>query len=299
MKHKFRPTLTALEARLVLSTTSAAHKVATTAVVTPTPKPTAPLVPLAVASTTLTHLFEDTLGRTPDGYALAVGVPAMQAGVSMAQMTTGLVSSPEYIAQHVSATASSVANETAYVSSLYSTVLGRTADSAGLNAWVNAIETRALTLNQVAAAIVGSPEAATSSTSILVQDSFPVVATNTLTSLFEDTLGRKPDGYALAVGVPAMQGGMTVTQLTTGLVSSPEYIAQHVSATASSVANETAYVSSLYSTVLGRTADSAGLNAWVNAIETRALTLNQVAAAIVGSPEAATSSTSILVRDRL
>jgi len=180
------------------------------------------------------------------------------------------------------------------VNSLYSNVLGRSADSSGLNAWVNAIETRAMTLGQVASAIVNSPEAATSPTSILVKDSFPVLASGTMTGLYQTVLGRTPDVFGMASGTAALRNGVTVAQLTTFLVTSPEYVLSNVTVGATNIANETQYVDSLYRTVLGRAADTGGLNFWANAIDTHALTISQVASAIVNSSEAATSASSIL-----
>jgi len=101
MKHAFRPSVSSLEDRLALTGMGAAAQAT-------------PAVPLAVATTTMNHVFLDTLGRRPDAYAVATLTPAMQAGLTVAQLTTGVVSSPEYIGKNISSspTASSVANET-------------------------------------------------------------------------------------------------------------------------------------------------------------------------------------------
>ena len=296
MKRAFRPAVSPLEGRLALAAVGAAvHAGATKAVAAPA----APAVPLSMATALVDHLYRETLGRNPDGLAVAGVIPAVQAGATPAQLTTQLVSSAEFINNAIAPAASSVANESSYVADLYGTVLGRSAGAAEVNFWVNAIEARTASLGQVAAAIVGSPEAATSSASILVRNSYANIATAAMTELYQDSLGRNPDPVALSTGVAAMTAGTTMAQMTAALVSSAEYVNAHIAATASGAANQASYVAALYETVLGRSPDPAGLAAYTTAINTNAASLAQVAAAIVGSPEAATSSASILVRNAL
>ena len=169
MKRSFRPVVTALEGRLALSTASAAAASSSKTTTVATPLTPAVTVPITVAAAIMTHLYQDTLGRSPDPIAQANIMPALQTGMTMPTLITFLVTTPEYISKHISASATADANESSYVASLYTTVLGRAAEPGAVAAWVAAIDSHALTISQVAATLVNSPEAAVSPTSILVK----------------------------------------------------------------------------------------------------------------------------------
>lgn len=300
MKRAFRPLVSGLESRLVLAASGATAAVHAAASKPAAAAPAPPVVPPSMATATVDHLYRDTLGRAPDGLAISSLVPAVEAGTTTAaQLTTQLVGSAEFINNAISATASGPANAASYVSSLYVTVLGRSPSAAELGPWVNAIGSQSASLAQVAAAVVGSPEAATSTASILVRNSTANLASNALTNLYQDVLGRNPDALAVNSAVPAMQAGLTMAELATQVVSSPEFIGSVISPTGSGVANASSYVSALYATALGRSASPAELAAWVNAIGSQTASLAQVAATIVNSPEAAASPRGILARNQI
>ena len=119
-------------------------------------------------------------------------------------------------------------------------------------------------------------------------------ATNEVNSLYVTLLGRPADSVGRADDLKALQNGATVTQIADGIAQSNEFIQGNITSGGSPNANQTQLVTALYAKVLGRSADGAGLNYWVNQLNTSALTPTQVAHHFVSSTEAATSTTSVL-----
>ncbi len=200
-----------------------------------------------------------------------------------------LVSSNEFIFDNMTTGASGPANQTQYVTALYNDVLGRAPDIAGITAWLNDINYAGYSLPQVAAGIVYSPEAATSSTSITQMG--PSV---TITTLYNDLLFRAPTAAELTAGTAALKGGASIADVVNVLVTTPEFYTDNTTVGASGPANQTQYVTALYNDVLGRAPDIAGITGWLNAVNYGGSTLAKVANGIVFSTEAATSSTSII-----
>ena len=117
-------------------------------------------------------------------------------------------------------------------------------------------------------------------------------ASTALTATFQRVLGRAPDANALAFGIPAIQGGTTVRELTTLLVTSPEFLSNNTTDTSSATATRAQYVTALYKDILGRAPDAPGLTFWEGQLAS-GIGPTLVATAFVNSNEAATSPTSI------
>lgn len=91
-----------------------------------------------------------------------------------------------------------------FVSGLYQSELGRAPEAAGLKGWVDALQSNAMTQDQVRQGILGSSE-------------------NQVQDLYQGLFGRSldPDAYNWVNALES--GGMTPEQVRAGLMASPEY----------------------------------------------------------------------------
>ncbi|WP_435010811.1 DUF4214 domain-containing protein [Tundrisphaera lichenicola] len=120
------------------------------------------------------NLFQTLLDRPVNSQSFTnSAVKGLQDGsLTVAALTTTIVTSPEYIGLNITDGASGVDNQTQLVSALYDEVLGHPADAFAINFWVNQFAI-GKTPQEVASAIANSAEAATSSTSIIVENALP------------------------------------------------------------------------------------------------------------------------------
>jgi len=82
--------------------------------------------------------------------------------------------------------------------------------------------------------------------------------TTIVTKMYSDTLQRQPDAEGLTTWVTWIQTGrFTVAQVASEFYASPEYYLYHAGGT------DTAWVTQLYVTLLGRQPDASGLTMWV------------------------------------
>jgi subtilisin family serine protease len=147
----------------------------------------------------------------------------------------------------------------AYVQQLYHDLLGRTADIAGMDAWVSALEA-SLPRAQVAQAIWMSAEH----------------RGREVDTYYATYLRHAADPAGRAGWVNAFLAGATETDVIQAFVTSPEYRAEH--------AGSATYLSALYQDLLGRPADAGGLAGWVAAL-THGLSPQQVAHSLLTSAE--------------
>jgi hypothetical protein len=151
--------------------------------------------------------YQQYLGRTPDLAGLNAWVADFQTGMSYSSFLSGLLASPEYIQDQGGLGAG-------WVSSLYSGVLGRSADPSGLANWQTAIS-QGMAPGQITQDFVGSVEA----------------LDNQVTAGYQAFLGRGPDSNGLAQWVLLRQAGLSQEQLTVQLASSAEFVAKQASVT--------------------------------------------------------------------
>jgi len=79
--------------------------------------------------------------------------------------------------------------------------------------------------------------------------------------LFNAALGREPDQAGLNFWASAIKGGVSLTTLADGFLSSPEFAQRY----GSNLSND-AFVTAVYKNTLGRTPDADGLGFWVSAL---------------------------------
>jgi hypothetical protein len=204
--------------------------------------------PLAVGTPNqvyVAHVYQLLLDRAPDANS-AVWVNALNNGVSAAAVVLGVESSSEYLSDQVTA--------------LYRLYLARIPDTEGGQAWTNFLLAGG-TLEQVAVGLTNSQE--------YYQLRFGTDE-NYILGLYSSMLQRLPSQAELVGWEIALNNGLSRPALSGAIVTSREYRAD--------------LVQSYYLTFLQRSADAAGVAAWVNALNAGA-TDQQVLAQIFGSAE--------------
>jgi hypothetical protein len=152
----------------------------------------------------INNLYNTLLHRGTDDAGLNSWVSVLANGGTLADVAAGIAGSAE--AQHLDQSNGS------FVSELYSTVLGREADVAGLDAWVSQLFNGA-SRAEVAQGIVGSAEAAEK------------IDSNFIDSLYSSATGREADVAGKAGWTEVLANGGTHADVAIGIVGSQEAIA--------------------------------------------------------------------------
>jgi hypothetical protein len=105
------------------------------------------------ADANVARMYEAAFGRTPDASGLAAWEKVYDAGgISLAGLANAFIGSSEFSSDH------GTVSNAQFVTQLYTEALGRTADTAGYNAWLSALNSGALTQAQVMVGFVQSSE---------------------------------------------------------------------------------------------------------------------------------------------
>ncbi|MBA1204429.1 DUF4214 domain-containing protein [Pseudomonas capeferrum] len=209
------------------------------------------------------RLYEGILGRDADLAGAKSFVELVNNGTSQTDIANQFLNSAEFAG----------ANNEASINSLYSALLGRTGDEAGVDAW-EAVLANGGTLTDVAAGIALSQEAVT-----LDQSNGTFVE-----ELYESVLGREADEDGLNAWVTQLFSGTSRAEVAQGIIESAE---------AGAKANSD-FIDSLYQSALGREADDAGKAGWTQVLENGG-TQADVAIGIVGSQEAVANIDNVVV----
>ncbi|SHE85017.1 Ca2+-binding protein, RTX toxin-related [Lampropedia hyalina DSM 16112] len=140
-----------------------------------------------------------------------------------------------------------------FVTNLYQDVLGRTPDATGLTYWVDQLEAGSISRAEVINEFVTSAEV----TEVLGGTAFIYLA----------ALGRLPDADGWEYWADELREGAELIEIAAGFVQSTEFITRYDIDVTDQNYSKTAYVEKLYQNVLGRSADTAGLNYWVQQLE--------------------------------
>jgi hypothetical protein len=151
-------------------------------------------------------LYQALLGRDADETGASTWTSVLANGGTLADVAAAISVSGE--AQELDAS-----NGT-FVQSLYEAALGRDADEAGLQTWVNALYTGA-SRAEVAQSIVGSAEAASKAN------------TDFIDSLYQSALGRTADEGGKATWAAQLEAGASHADVAIGIVGSQE-AADHI-----------------------------------------------------------------------
>jgi hypothetical protein len=148
----------------------------------------------------------------------------------------------------------------AFVGSAYEHLLSRTPDSGGLTYWENQLS-KGLSRNAVAGAILASTE----------------YGSDLVNGYYETFLGRASETTGLMYWVAQLNTGAKEESVLAAIVGSSEFYA-------GSGGTSAGFVTALYTKLLGRAPESAGLTYWENQLS-KGLSRNAVAGALLGSTE--------------
>ena len=152
----------------------------------------------------INELYQALLGRDAEEGGSAAWQELLAAGGSLADIAAAIAVSAE--AQELDA------SNATFVNDLYVNVLGRDAEEAGLNNWVDALF-NGTSRADVAKAIVGSSEASDKANSDFVD------------ALYQSALDRPADEAGKAVWTEALAAGASQADVALGIVGSAEAIA--------------------------------------------------------------------------
>ena len=219
------------------------------------------------------RLYEATLNRAPDQEGLTNWVNDLTSGASLQSVVNGFVGSSEFQADYGSL------DNTGFVTLLYQNVLHRAPDTAGLNNWVNALNSGQDTRAQVVLGFSESQEDINNLAAPVQQGLWVGNADAAeVFRLYDTTLGRLPDLSGLTNWTNMLEGGTSLQTVANGFVASAEFQANY------GALNNTQFVTLLYQNVLHRAPDTAGLNNWVTDLN-GGMTRAQVVVGFSESPE--------------
>jgi uncharacterized delta-60 repeat protein len=186
------------------------------------------------------QMYRDFLGREGDAAGVDGWTSAVASGTyTRAQVIDSFLSSQEF------------AGFVAPVVRLYFATFLRVPDYAGLTFNAGLVRAGTVTITQLADFFTQSPE---------FQATYGALNdTQFVTLLYNNVLGRAPDTAGLNGWVALLQGAYTRGQVLMGFSESVEYQA--------AIANDV-FVSMMYTGMLRRTPEPAGLNGWVSLLET-------------------------------
>jgi hypothetical protein len=187
----------------------------------------------------LAQEYQNLLGRAPDAAGLQNWLGQLQKGVPAEVVEAGIAGSGEYVANHSN-------DPTAFVTGLYTDLLGRDPDAAGFNYWTNRL---AAGTNPYTVAL-GFSTSAERQANVIAQD-------------YADFLGRDPEPGAVDYWLALEQQGADRAAVATRIVASDEYFA-------ASGNDPSTFVASAYQDVLGRGPDDLETAYWLGIYDANA-----------------------------
>jgi hypothetical protein len=201
------------------------------------------------------RLYEATLNRAPDQDGLATWVHSLNGGTSLQTAAGDFVASQEFQSTYGSL------NNNDFVTLLYSNVLHRAPDSAGLTSWVNLLNSGQDSRAQVVLGFSESSEnvtdlAAPVQQGLWIEDTAAAEAAR----LYDTVFGRLPDTAGLITWTHSLESGTSLQTAAADFVASQEFQSTYGNL------SDTDFVTLLYNNVLHRPPDSAGLNTWLGGL---------------------------------
>gem|GEM_PF-6801917 len=204
--------------------------------------PSAP-TPFVTVEDYVAGLYLSILGRPYDQGGFDHWVAAIRSGaMTAAEVELAFMFSEE--AKGLTAN-----NNEAFIESLYEVVLGRPYDSAGKASWLAALESEAMSREEIYEAFTSSLEYE------------HLRAETYVKGLYEAALGREYDEGGLASWTDALKTGkITATELVRSFIFSDELLANPKND------DDEFFVETLYKTFFGRASDAGGKTSWVGAL---------------------------------
>ena len=204
------------------------------------------------------RLYQATLAREPDPDGHRGWTNALIGGATLPEIAGGFINSSEFASRYGGTTTSE------FVTLLYANVLGRAPDQTGLDTWASRIDSGASTRSQVVLGFSESPEFQNQTAADAVgfsRSGYQAGYTDDVFRLYRATLDRDPDQAGLLGWTDRLAQGTSLQSVANGFVASAEFQAIY-----GTLSNEN-FVRLLYQNVLGRPADTAGLDGWQAALD--------------------------------
>lgn len=191
---------------------------------------------------------------------------------ALAMLLTGTAVIPQNGLDSLNAVSVAAEDETsgteAFVTRMYSVVLGRNPDSVGLGNWVNKLNSHQATASDIILGFFFSDEYKSRNNSIDQQ----------ITDCYHAMLGRDPDAIGMQNWRKRLESGMTLRTVCAGFAGSSEFkdLCASYGISAGNIAliyardrnfERTNFVYRLYKNCLGRNPDIAGIENWCKSIE--------------------------------
>lgn len=213
--------------------------------------------------------FVAVFGRDPDLAGFDIYLQGILIGnLTVADMLAEFIGSAEFQATYGNLT------NTQFLEQLYQNVLGRAGDPAGLQAYLDALEAGSLTRAEIVIEFINSAEFI----DLISLDAF-AFATNVIVSptqaalyrLYQAVFNRDPD----AAGFELYSNGLDINTVELAAIAAEFVASAEFTATYGSLDNQ-AFIELLYQNVFNRDADAAGLQNYLNALESGALSRAEV-----------------------
>ena len=174
----------------------------------------------------------------------------MDRGMGLSQVATGFINSAEFKALYGNNPTNSE-----FVTLLYDNVLHRAPDTAGYTDWMNGLSS-GMAREQ---ALIGFSESTENKVALMAFDMNGNMGQ--VYRLYQAAFDRTPDTGGVGDWTQGMNNGMTLNQVATGFINSPEFKALY-----GNNPSNADFVTLLYDNVLHRAPDTGGFNNWVNAL---------------------------------
>ena len=199
----------------------------------------------------IVRLYDSFLGRAPDIQGFDSYLAFVAAGHTVADMAANAAASPEFQA----ATAS--LSDSDYIAYVYQHSLRRAPDPGGLQAYLDALHTGALTRVSMIVQAAESPEhvaltAGTVQAGLWVPDR----QAEGLELLYDAAVQRQPDAFGLSEYQKEMADGLTFKAIANQMSQSAEFLTAHGQQT------DAQFIDSIYMATLERHADDFGLTSY-------------------------------------
>jgi len=212
----------------------------------------------------VTRLYQVAFDRAPDPFGLNHWIDQINAGTTLGQVAAGFAASGEFAARFGGL------DQTAFITQLHANATDRQPSGAELTGWVSQLQggmSRADALLGIAeTAETQAHVASLHPGGVWDQDG----GTASIARLYQATLDRRPDAAGLAGWRAEMEAGKSLLELTPGFLGSIEFNALYGST------GNAQFITLLYNNVLDRAPDAAGLNGWLDQLNSGALTRGQV-----------------------
>jgi len=207
------------------------------------------------AAATVFRLYQAALGRSPDPVGHQGWIEVLVDGErSLTDIAGSFINSAEFKQVYGNT------SDATFVTLLYNNVLDRSPDPAGLENWMNRLDSG----TSRATLLASFSESAEFKANVAGQslqssfDGYQAGWADDVYRLYQATLGRAPDRAGLEDWTARMADGMTITEAAAGFVNSQEFQNTYGSL------NDYTFVEQLYQNVLARGPDAIGLESWTS-----------------------------------